>query len=130
MAKQSGTSAGEGKDEDIRDLYAQMQGKAADESDLGRNGIQWQNVAPVLGLFLASAAIAFALGDSSRSVGSRAVSALDSAGVIFVGTLLTIWFFSRFVHHSRLSSRSLFLVVWAVAMAIWLLIKLGQGCAR
>ena len=104
-----------------------MQGKrptaALDESDPGRNGIQWQNVVPVLGMFLLSAAIAFSLGDSSRPVGSRAVSALNGAGLIFVGAIVTLWFFSRFVHHSRLSSRVLFLVVWAVAMVMWLLFR-------
>jgi hypothetical protein len=123
-----GEPARERQGEDIRQLYAQMKGNPSDaaleESDLGPNGIQWQNVAPLLGMFVASAAIAFALGDSSLPLEARTLSALNSAGLIFIGTLVTLWFFSRFVHHSRLSSRVLVLLVWAAAMAVWLLSRL------
>jgi hypothetical protein len=84
-----------------------------------RYGVQWQNLGPLAGGFFVSWALTYALGDSSLPWGPRARAALWSSLLILLATMFAMRLLGRLVHHSRLASVQLFVVVWAIAFAVW-----------
>jgi hypothetical protein len=91
------------------------------ESDAG--GIQWGNVAPLVGIFVASWLVASFFGDPTRGWADRGRAALASAATMFVGSMIGVWLLSRFVHHSRLSSWRAFAIVWGIVVVVWLVVQ-------
>jgi hypothetical protein len=87
--------------------------------------IQWRNIVPLVGIFVASWVVACFFGDPSRGWADRGQAALASAVTMFVGSMMGVWLLSRFVHHSRLSSWRAFAVVWAIVVVLWLLVQQG-----
>jgi hypothetical protein len=84
-----------------------------------RYGVQWQNVGPLAIGFLVSWALTYTLGDASLRWGPRARAALWSSLAILLGTMFAMKFLARLVHRSRLASWQVFVVVWAIAFAVW-----------
>jgi hypothetical protein len=85
-----------------------------------RYGVQWQNVGPLVGGFVVSWALTYMLGDATLRWGPRARAALWSSLAILLGTMFAMKVLARLVHHARLTSLQLFVVVWAIAFAVWL----------
>jgi hypothetical protein len=88
-----------------------------------RNGVQWQNVGPIAGLFLVSWSLAYALERTSQSWSVRAEHGLNSAALVFLVTLLAVRVIARVVGRSRVESVRLLAVVWFLVAVAWLLLR-------
>jgi hypothetical protein len=84
-----------------------------------RNGFQWQTIGPGLVVFGSSIVLTF-LFCGGEWDDRRLWTALNAAGLIFIGAMFGMRIARLFVPREHLSLPSLFLTIWAIAFLIWL----------